>query len=84
MTPLKDGQLKTACQQSCPADAIHFGNLNDPESAVHKLVMGPRAYHSLEEVKTLPNVVYLTKIRNKEAMPGAETAPVQNHEAHHS
>ncbi|MFK7973038.1 MAG: TAT-variant-translocated molybdopterin oxidoreductase [Bacteroidia bacterium] len=62
----KDGDIKTACQQSCPTGAIVFGDLNDPESAVSKLYKNnSRAYHALEEVKVLPSVAYLSKIRNR-------------------
>jgi molybdopterin-containing oxidoreductase family iron-sulfur binding subunit len=62
---LHDGELKTACQQACPADAIVFGDMNDPESKVSKLMKDPRNYHLLEELHTLPSVGYLTKIKNK-------------------
>ena len=62
----KDGDIKLACQQSCPADAIVFGNLNDPESKLVKLLTQPRNYRVLEEINVLPRVSYLTKIRNKD------------------
>ena len=62
---MHDGELKTACQQACPADAIVFGDMNDPESKVSKLIKDPRNYHLLEELHTLPSVGYLTKIKNK-------------------
>ncbi len=62
---LKDGEIKTACQQACPADAIVFGDLKDENSRVSKLFNNPRNYHLLEEIHTLPSVGYLTKIRNK-------------------
>ncbi|MFT3740420.1 MAG: Fe-S-cluster-containing hydrogenase [Breznakibacter sp.] len=62
--PLKDGEIQTACQQSCPADAIVFGDLNDPNSRVVHLMKEARRYHLLEELKTLPSVAYLTKVRN--------------------
>lgn len=63
--PLNDGEIKTACMQACPTNAIVFGDLNDPESKVSKLVKDKRNYHLLEELHTLPSVSYLTKIRNK-------------------
>jgi len=63
---LIDGEIMTACQQACPADAISFGNLNDNESAIYKAFKNPRNYHLLEELHTLPSVGYLTKVRNKE------------------
>ncbi len=62
--PLEDGEIVTACQQACPASAIVFGDLNNPESEVVKLMQQERRYHLLEELKTLPSVAYLTKVRN--------------------
>jgi molybdopterin-containing oxidoreductase family iron-sulfur binding subunit len=63
---LKDYEIKTACMQACPAGAIVFGNLNDKESKVSALFSDPRCYHLLEELHTLPNTGYLTKVRNEE------------------
>ncbi|MBR8534715.1 Fe-S-cluster-containing hydrogenase [Carboxylicivirga sediminis] len=63
---LADGEIKTACQQTCPADAITFGDMNDPNSKVSKLLKDARQYGLLEELHTLPSVVYLTKVRNKD------------------
>jgi len=62
---LQDGDIKTACQQACPANAIVFGDLNDKESEVYKLFKQERKYHLLEELHTLPSVGYLTKVKNK-------------------
>ena len=64
---LRDGEIKTACQQSCPTDAIQFGNLLDKESAVSQSNKTGRMYHLLESLHTLPSTSYLTKVRNKEA-----------------
>lgn len=64
---VRDGEIKTACQQSCPADAIVFGDLNDPQSQVTQMKKNPRNYRVLAELKTLPTVSYLTKIRNKKS-----------------
>jgi Fe-S-cluster-containing dehydrogenase component/anaerobic selenocysteine-containing dehydrogenase len=61
---LKDGEIMPACAQACPSNALVFGDLNDPESKVSKLMKDPRNYHLLEELHTLPSVGYLTKIRN--------------------
>jgi len=63
--PLGDGEIKTACQQSCPAEAIVFGDLNDPQSQVSKLGKSPRHYHLLEEMNFKQAVGYLTKVRNR-------------------
>ena len=63
---LKDGEVKTACQTACPANAIVFGDLNDPESEVAKLVHeNHRSYGLLTEIGTKPSVNYMTKIRNR-------------------
>lgn len=64
---LVDGEIKTACQQACPADALVFGDLNDPESKVSRMFKDERNYHLLEELHTLPSVGYLTKVRNTKA-----------------
>lgn len=65
---VKDGDIKTACQTACPADAIIFGDVNDPESAVAKSYKQKRQYSLLEEVNAQPNVRYLAKIRNIDHM----------------
>ena len=59
-----DGDVRTACQQSCPTDAIVFGNLDDPESAVAKAARRPRAYGVLSEINVRPSVTYLAEVRN--------------------
>ncbi len=63
---LKDGDVKTACQTSCPTNAIVFGDLNDPNSEVAKLFKQERAYALLEEWHAAPSVRYLSKIRNND------------------
>jgi Fe-S-cluster-containing dehydrogenase component len=63
--PLRDGEVVPACVQSCPSKALVFGDLNDKNSRVAKMIKDPRNYHLLEELHTLPSVGYLTKIRNK-------------------
>ncbi|WP_266204448.1 TAT-variant-translocated molybdopterin oxidoreductase [Pontibacter kalidii] len=63
----KDGEIVTACAQSCPTEAIVFGDMKDPESRISKILsrqQGERAFHVLEELNVQPNVTYLTKIRN--------------------
>jgi len=60
---LKDGEVKTACQQACPSEAIVFGNINDPETVVSKSSEDRRGYHVLEELNTQPSITYLKKVK---------------------
>ena len=77
---LKDQEVITACASACPTDALIFGDMNDPESLISRVldirnteeadyiitkeIGEPRAYHVLDEIGTKPNVTYLTRIRN--------------------
>jgi molybdopterin-containing oxidoreductase family iron-sulfur binding subunit len=61
---LRDGDIVTACQQTCPADAIVFGDLNDLGSQVSKLAMGDRRYGLLQELGIKPRTTFLAKIQN--------------------
>jgi molybdopterin-containing oxidoreductase family iron-sulfur binding subunit len=67
-TPLADGDVVTACQAVCPTSAIHFGDLNDPASAVLKLRESPRHYALLGELNTRPRTTYLARVK-----PGGKT-----------
>ena len=61
---IKDGELQTACQQSCPANAIVFGNLNEPNSQVNKWKAQARNYSLMGELNTRPRTTYLAEVRN--------------------
>jgi molybdopterin-containing oxidoreductase family iron-sulfur binding subunit len=68
--PVRDGEVVTACQQACPTQAIVFGDINDPESAVSRLKRSPRNYALLGDLNTQPRTTYLARI---EAGSGALT-----------
>lgn len=72
-----DGDVSTACAKSCPSDALVFGDMKDPNSNISKALkiktsktsveaQEDRAYHVLEELRVMPNIWYLTKVRNKD------------------
>ncbi len=73
----KDGSITTACVSACPSEALVFGDMKDPDSKIFQKLkikeqakgvetQEPRAYHVLEELRVMPNVWYLTKVRNKD------------------
>ena len=68
---VRDGEIKTACQQACPADAIIFGNINDKSSQVSRLKAESRDYKLLEVLNARPRTSYLARIRN----PNPEMPP---------
>lgn len=68
---VKDGDFKTACQQTCPTDAIVFGDINDPQSRVSQMNSSPQSFRVLETLNTKPSVSYMTKVRNQESVGGA-------------
>ena len=59
--PLREGDYVPACVEACPAEAMVFGDLDDPRSAVARLAESPRAFRLLEELGTHPKVIYLSK-----------------------
>ncbi len=62
--PIPTNKLQTACQQSCPTQAIVFGDINDPEWEVTRMKADPLNYGLLEELNTRPRTTYLAKLRN--------------------
>jgi Fe-S-cluster-containing dehydrogenase component len=62
---LADGDIQTACQQSCPTKVIVFGDLNDPQSKAAQLAKSTRAYKVLDELNTQPAISYLAIVRNR-------------------
>jgi molybdopterin-containing oxidoreductase family iron-sulfur binding subunit len=68
--PLADGAIQPACQQSCPTQAIFFGDLNDPRSRAARLARDGRGYEVLAELNVRPSVTYLKGVRNRPAEGG--------------
>lgn len=64
---LIDGEIQTACSQSCPTNAIQFGNLLDENSVIVQNNKEERMYHLLEQLHTLPSTSYLTSVKNRES-----------------
>jgi MoCo/4Fe-4S cofactor protein with predicted Tat translocation signal len=73
---VRDGEVKTACQQACPADAIVFGNINDAASGVAAAKNLPRNFGLLTELNTRPRTTYLAEVRN----PNPELAQGPEHD----
>jgi molybdopterin-containing oxidoreductase family iron-sulfur binding subunit len=61
---LKDGELKTACQETCPADAIIFGDTNDKEARVTLNSKDKRSYRILDFLNVKPQIAYMTRVKN--------------------
>jgi MoCo/4Fe-4S cofactor protein with predicted Tat translocation signal len=82
--PLIDGEVKSACQQACPADAITFGNVHDKNSLVYKMrnENPQRSFLVLEQLHVLPNITYLAKVRNTDEI--IEGDPHHKPEAEHA
>lgn len=64
---IRDGDVVSACEQTCPTGAIVFGDVNDPSSRVSKLKDDLRAFRALESLNNKPSISYLTKVRNTHA-----------------
>ena len=64
---IRDGEVVPACAQSCPTQAIVFGDQNDPASVVSKIAKDPRGYKMLEILNTQPNIHYLKRVRREAA-----------------
>lgn len=80
-----DGEIVVACAQSCPTEAIVFGDMNDPESRLSKLLAEEkegRAFQMLEEINVKPQITYLTKIRNKDVDAKTTTTEAHDHAEH--
>ncbi len=79
-TKIGDGAVQTACQQSCPAGAIDFGDLNDPKSSVSRAMADPRRYRVLSELNVRPAIGYKNVVRNRpEARTLTQATSKENH-----
>jgi molybdopterin-containing oxidoreductase family iron-sulfur binding subunit len=75
-----DGEIQTACQQSCPAEAIVFGDIKDPNSKVSKLIRSERGYKVLEWLQVKPNVTYLPRVRHTADRTAVSAAALVKHQ----
>ena len=80
--PLPDGEITTACQQACPAEAIVFGDLADPKSRVSNLHDDSREYALLPELYTKPRNRFLAKVRNPHPKLAAKAPATDSHGGH--
>ena len=82
---VRDGEVMTACQSSCPSNAITFGNLKDPESEVSRKAKSARGYHALGELGVRPAITYLEDVTHKHMAAGGHGEPAaagEGEEAH--
>ena len=71
--PIRDGDVKTACQQACPAGAIVFGNIHDRSAQVSAMKAEPLNYGLLTELNTRPRTTYLARVWNPNPELGGES-----------
>jgi molybdopterin-containing oxidoreductase family iron-sulfur binding subunit len=76
---IRDGDVRVACQNACPTQAITFGDMNDPESRIAQVKASPRNYGLLEDLNTRPRTTYLAAVRN----PNPVLEPAAAHAAPH-
>ena len=82
---VRDGEVTTACQSSCPTNAITFGNLKDPESEVSRQAKSARGYHALGELGVRPAITYLEDVTHRHMAAGGHGEPAaagEGEEAH--
>ena len=77
-----DGEVTTACQSSCPSNAITFGNLKDPESEVSRKAKSARGYHALGELGVRPAITYLEDVTHRHMPAGGHGEAGGDEEAH--
>jgi molybdopterin-containing oxidoreductase family iron-sulfur binding subunit len=73
--PVKSDEVVTACQAACPTEAIHFGDINDPQSDVAKAKASPRHYALLGELNTKPRTTYLARVESEADGSGPSPPP---------
>jgi len=73
---IRDGEVVTACQQACPAQAISFGNINDKQSKVAKLQADERSYQVLADLNTRPRTKYVAAVLNLN--PELQAGPIEH------